>query len=459
LLKGWACPLVVLAGISAIACVVNAVKIARRALLPSPEKQAAQATAQTAAGPAASSEGLQAFFSSLEADPSGQPAASPVVEYQPAPPWNLATPVPVARGEHLPARLRANLYADNMIKIGCSLYVLLLLTIVGVALGTLWGKKAVIAEPSLRYLPPVVAVGLAVTFVVLGWRSLRKMGSLTVELSDHPLAAGRSHEIAVSHPSLDTVQRVRLELVCEEEGFAGRGKHGKPLTETKVVWRQPIALDDPGRFDDVRRGAVEVPPAPGSFALELHKVRWSLQARLGPWLARYQVEVRCAPPEAGDLPSPTEDRPPHRVSVGGAALWIEGGRDVFLPGQTLTGGFQVGTERDGAPLQKIELSILWWAEKSSAAGGAGFFGSKPAEEMGVCHFQEYAVGADEAAVLGTPYSFRTVLPAGPPSFQGKVFAIRWAVRLRLHDVAADESVCDLPFVLAGCGTTLGERRA
>jgi hypothetical protein len=69
--------------------------------------------------------------------------------------------------------------------------------------------------------------------------------------------------------------------------------------------------------------------------------------------------------------------------------------------------------------------------------------------MGVCHFEEHQAAEDGALDLAAPRRFRVVLPDGPPSFHGKSFDIKWTVRLRVSYADSDQSVCDLPIVLAG----------
>jgi hypothetical protein len=69
--------------------------------------------------------------------------------------------------------------------------------------------------------------------------------------------------------------------------------------------------------------------------------------------------------------------------------------------------------------------------------------------MGVHHFEDHQPAGEDAAASEVRRQFRVVLPEGPPSFHGEVFDVRWTVRLRVCYADGDQSVCDVPFVLAG----------
>jgi hypothetical protein len=452
------------AAVIAIPCFSGAVNIARRIVLPSPEKRAVAAAAavESAAPQAPSAAAVNEFFASLESPPPGQATAASASDGRKASAaWNLAEPVAVSRGERLPVRLKTDPFAANKGKMGVSLYILLILLMLVVvpAVHVVRLVAAPQAAPNrgagVATMAAVGVAGVAGISLLLGigWRQFRRVSGVIVEVSAHPFPAGQSQEVAVYHANPAAVERLRLELLCEEDAYTGRGKHG-PMTETKVVLRQPVPLDPPVDPGEVRRGRTDVPLAPCSFSLRLHRVRWCLQARLGLWVLRYPVEVRDRPLEAGALAPPVEERPPNRVDMGAVSLWIDGDTTAFLPGATMTGGFRVRTHPDAVPLRKIELSVLWWAEKPRARVFAGLipsqaYGAQDSPDMGVCHFEEYEAASDGASDLGARRQFRVVLPVGPPSFHGKQFDITWTVRLRVGYADGDQSVCDLPFVLGG----------
>jgi hypothetical protein len=448
----------------AIPCFYGAVNIVQRMAFPSPEKLAAvaAATSESAAAPTPAA-AVNEFFASLESPSAGQVADLPSLGRSATCPkasaaWNRADAVAVTRGEHLPVRLKTNPFDSNKGKIGISLYLLFMLFIVlvGLAILPLRAAAAHGAQPdpgAWVKLPVAVAIaGVVGTLVWIGWRRYQRLSGVVVEVSAHPFPAGHSLDVAVSHADPRAVERLRLELLCEEDAYTGTHK-GRPQTETRRVLRQPVPLDTPADLGDVRRGQIDVPPAPGSFSLRLHRVRWCLQARLGFWALRYPVKVQERPLEAGDLAPPAGERPSNRVELGVVSLWLDGDTNIFLPGATMTGGYHVRTHPDAVPLRRTEFSVVWWAAKPRPQAFAGFnlnrVGSaRDSPDMGVCHFEEHQAAEDGALDLGAPRQFRVVLPDGPPSFHGKSFEIKWTVRLRVSYADSDQSVCDLPIVLA-----------
>jgi hypothetical protein len=458
------------AAIIAIFCFRAAASLVRRTVLPSPEKRAATAAAEAEAESAATQTSTAAavneFFASLESPPEGQPATEPPVAIAGAvrkasAAWNRAEAIAVSRGEHLPVRLKTNPFDNNKGKIGVTAYLLLMLVIIVVG-STINAVRWIAAPPAqpnpgawVALLVILGAGGVIAIVACIGWRQFRRVSGVVVEVSAHPFPAGQTQKVAVYHPDPAALERLRLELLCEEDAYAGRaGKGNRPVTETKVVLRQPIPLDpqdDPGSG---RRGRVEVPWAAGSFSLGFHRVRWCLQARQGFWVVRYPVEVRDPPIEAAGLAPPIGERPSNRVEMGAVSLWIDGDTIAFLPRATMTGGFRVRTHPDAVPIRRIELSVVWLAAKprpqvfaSLNLNRAGRAQDSP--DMGVCHFEEYEATDDDAVDLGVRRQFRVVLPEGPPTFHGKLFDITWTVRLRVSYADGDQSVCDVPFVLGG----------
>jgi hypothetical protein len=453
--------------IIAIPCIRTAVRILRVVVFSSPEKQAVEAAAKAATATTSSTAAVDAFFRSLETTPSSPAkAGTPTATAEPRQDiaWNQAERVVVGHGDRLPVRLQAHPYKDNAARIGVSLYILALGLLIGIGLGVtaVGNKNLPLAPPVLRGVLRVLVflVGIAIGGVVVwvGWRQLQWLSRLKMELSDYPLEAGENHDIVVSHPDPVALQRVRLQLVCEEDGYAGRGKNNQPLTTTRLVLRQGVPLDPPADVGDFRCGQLEVPLTAVSFSLRLHRVRWQLRARLGFWEARYPVEIQSAPVASSDLATLIGDQPANRVEVGVVSLWIDGDTNLFPPGATLSGGFQVRTHPEAIPPQKFELSVLWRAEKVEGDGSAGTRSKRPgtpqqSEEIGVCHFAEYEPTEEDLAAYSIRRQFEAVLPGGPPSFHGQVFNIRWAVRLRLGYLDGEQFTWDLPFILCDVAGT------
>jgi hypothetical protein len=443
----------------AIPCLTAAAKVFRVAVFPSPEKQAAQAQAKANSSSASA---VDAFFTSLEGSPPGQPkAAAPPVYPSTAPKpstiWDQAVPISVRRGERLPMRLQASPYRDNLGKIIVLSYVLVLLLILG-----LGGGLAGVGEKSLPQLEPTVRLALR-AMVVLGglllggvalsvgrWQ-LRRLSELALELSEHPLEASKSYDVVLWSPHPTGLEQTRMELVCEEDAHAGTtDRSSRPLITTKVVLRQRVHLDSVDGLEGARSGRLDMPVAAGSFSLNLHRVRWHFRLQQGPWVARYPVVVCSVRGTTADLIAPATALP-NRTEIGVVTLWIDGSSSL-LPGATLTGGLRVRTHRDALPLRKLELSVLWTAEQARAPGSGSAAlnrasGSQQPAEMGVCHFAEHEATEEDTVAGHIVRQFHAVLPDGPPTFHGKLFDIKWAVRLRLAYMDGDELTWDLPFVL------------
>jgi hypothetical protein len=435
----------------------NAVNIARVSLLPSPEKRAAESRAREGA-PGRS---VDAFLDNLETSPTGHPedgaADGPAERLLTArgrgdqSSWDLAEPVAVGQGEWLPVRLRASPYKDNLLPLLGFLY-LVFFVFIGLSASLRRMKDA----SAFAF---VAGAGAAAVIVYACWRQVRRVSKVVVEVSDHPLRAGECHEIIVCHSDLAALPDVRLKLVAVEQ--SGEGKH----SETRTVLREPILLTPLAEPGSAWTGQVEVPPTAVSFVLRRHRVTWRLEVRLArwsPWVAHYPVEIG-GPAAAGDLPAPDDGLPRTRMDVDDLSLWIHGDTAVFLPGDVLTGGFQVHAHGRAGRLGRVELSVLWEAGTSRGSGRrAGRRQPRPAVsatwqpqrqfmELGICFFEEYEAAGDDDSALYAPRQFRTVLPDGPPSFGGQVFQVGWAVRLRLRYRDGDEITRDLPFVLAPDG--------
>jgi hypothetical protein len=100
------------------------------------------------------------------------------------------------------------------------------------------------------------------------------------------------------------------------------------------------------------------------------------------------------------------------------SLVIEGSSSrVFVPGETLAVEFQVDAV-DPGELTALEASVLWYTE------------GKGDEDLGIHYFKRYTVQR-EGATLHELRSLRTILPASPLSYDGRIAKVRWCVRLRV----------------------------
>jgi hypothetical protein len=350
--------------------------------------------------------------------------------------WNRAEPVQVERGERLPVRLPHS-PAGGCVAVGCGsvLLTLVFLFILLQGLSRTWREPM---PAGLRPFLLLMGVALASAVIIgIGWRALRRMSNLTVEVSGHPFQAGGRHELAVSHPNPPDLAGLRMELVCDEQRSRGKS------TEQATPVRQPVTLEPPSGKGDVRTGWLEVPSgAPMSFALEHHQVRWCLKVRLGRvprW--RGDCPVTVAPGDPGERPTPAQAGQALRLDEEALSMWIDGDRPVFQAGETLTGGYKVHAQEAAGALQTVELSVLWYA----GAAGAG--------DLRVCHYKEHAAVDGDDLALYAPRCFHVQLPEGPPSYQGKLVQVRWAVRLRLRYVSGAEVLRELPFRFVVAGGT------
>jgi|694.fasta_scaffold00317_44 hypothetical protein len=107
---------------------------------------------------------------------------------------------------------------------------------------------------------------------------------------------------------------------------------------------------------------------------------------------------------------------------------------VYSPGETLE--FQYFIERLSAQwIDRLEVSVVWLVE------------GKGSEEMGVHFFQSHQRSELAKSALSEPRVVTTVLPPAPMSFDGRLFKIRWCVRLRLYLGDGREITTEQPFHL------------
>lgn len=108
-------------------------------------------------------------------------------------------------------------------------------------------------------------------------------------------------------------------------------------------------------------------------------------------------------------------------------------QQAMEPGEQLE--FEVSIHRVAPELvERLEVSVLWFTEgKGSEDRGVHFFHSLDHDEL--------------VADFDTPKRLSTVLPNNPLSYDGKLFRIRWCVRLRLFLRDGRRISAEKPFYL------------
>jgi hypothetical protein len=104
------------------------------------------------------------------------------------------------------------------------------------------------------------------------------------------------------------------------------------------------------------------------------------------------------------------------------------------PGETLD--FEFCIQRVSADLiDRLEVSVGWYTEgKGSEDRGVLFFKSLPRSEL-------------SQSPLSEGYRLETVLPTSPLSFEGRLFKLRWCIRLRLFLSDGRQISAEHPFYL------------
>jgi hypothetical protein len=92
---------------------------------------------------------------------------------------------------------------------------------------------------------------------------------------------------------------------------------------------------------------------------------------------------------------------------------LDGGRDVFWPGERLSGRYRVvGVGPD--EIQEVAVSVHWFTE------------GKGESDVGVHYQEEFGAGTGAAA----EGPFATTLPAGPWSYDGVLVKVIWCAQVR-----------------------------
>jgi hypothetical protein len=118
----------------------------------------------------------------------------------------------------------------------------------------------------------------------------------------------------------------------------------------------------------------------------------------------------------------------------GITIRFDGNRQVYRPGETLTGQYVL--ERvAAAALKAIEVSVLWYTE------------GKGDEDLAVHEFWRRSVENEELLDPAPPARFSTTLPRSPLSYDGVILKLHWCVRVRAFLQGGKEVVGQKAFQL------------
>ena len=142
---------------------------------------------------------------------------------------------------------------------------------------------------------------------------------------------------------------------------------------------------------------------------------------------------------ANVLPKFSSRRLPQRRTLVGRTEPALGLRVLSLqhalePGEILE--FEYCIQRVSAELiDRLEVSVAWFTE------------GKGSEDIGVHCFESLSRSDLSRGALSEPRQCVTTLPATPLSFEGRLFKIRWCIRLRLFLSNGREISAEQPFYL------------
>ncbi len=109
-------------------------------------------------------------------------------------------------------------------------------------------------------------------------------------------------------------------------------------------------------------------------------------------------------------------------------------QQALEPGEELE--FEYCIQRVPAELiERLEVSVAWYTE------------GKGSEDIGVHFFQSVSGPELSQRALSEPRAVQTKLPANPLSYDGKLFRIRWCIRLRLFLNDGRKVCAEQPFYL------------
>lgn len=115
-------------------------------------------------------------------------------------------------------------------------------------------------------------------------------------------------------------------------------------------------------------------------------------------------------------------------------LRIDGDRQIFRPGETISGTYQLDAPRP-EQIEAVELSVLWHTE------GTGD------EDLAVHFFERRSVEHGAAFDVSQPYRFSARLPRTPLSYDGVIVKLHWCVRARVFLRQGKDVLVDVPFQL------------
>lgn len=104
------------------------------------------------------------------------------------------------------------------------------------------------------------------------------------------------------------------------------------------------------------------------------------------------------------------------------------------PGETLD--FEFCIQRVSAELiERLEISVGWYTE------------GKGSEDRGVLYFKSMSRNELSQIPLTHSHRLETVLPRSPLSYEGRLFKLRWCIRLRLFLSDGRQISAEHPFYL------------
>jgi len=104
------------------------------------------------------------------------------------------------------------------------------------------------------------------------------------------------------------------------------------------------------------------------------------------------------------------------------------------PGETLD--FEFCIQRVSAELiDRLEISVGWYTE------------GKGSEDRGVLYFKSMSRNELSQIPLTNSHRLETVLPSSPLSYEGRLFKLRWCIRLRLFLSDGRQISAEHPFYL------------
>lgn len=141
------------------------------------------------------------------------------------------------------------------------------------------------------------------------------------------------------------------------------------------------------------------------------------------------------------LPKFPRRRLPTRRTVAGRiepalGLRLNTLQPALLPGDLLE--FEYCIQRISSQMiDRLEVSVVWYTE------------GKGSEDIGVHYFESHSRSELIKLPLSQPRRVQATLPMTPLSFEGRLFRIRWCVRLRLFLADGREKLAEQRFYLGG----------